>query len=43
MRVMLDTNVLVSAALNADGLPYLAFRKAVEYPNQGIMTSLNLA
>lgn len=37
MRVMLDTNVLVSAALNADGLPYLAFRKAVEYPNQGLV------
>lgn len=28
MRVLIDTNVLISAALNANGVPYQAYVKA---------------
>ena len=28
MRVLIDTNVLISAALKADGSPWLAYQKA---------------
>ena len=28
MRVLIDTNVLISAALRADGTPWLAYQKA---------------
>lgn len=33
MRVLIDTNILVSAALSSGGIPYMAFQKAVTYPN----------
>ena len=32
MRVLIDTNILISAALNSNGTPYRAFIKAVSYP-----------
>jgi hypothetical protein len=31
MKVLIDTNVLVSAALNPDGVPAEAYRKAASY------------
>ena len=37
MKVLIDTNILISAALNSKGTPYLAFVKAVSYPNHGII------
>lgn len=37
MKVLIDTNILISAALNPDGTPSAAFIKAVCYPNQGII------
>lgn len=34
MRVLIDTNVLISAALNVDGVPYQAYVKAASnFPN----------
>lgn len=42
MKVMIDTNVLFSAALNANGTPFKAFAKAVSAPNQGIICKQNI-
>ena len=37
MNVLIDTNILISAALNHKGTPYRAFTKAVSYPNHGLV------
>ena len=37
MRVLIDTNVLFSAALNPNGTPFQAYVKAVTPPNTGII------
>ena len=37
MKVLIDTNILISAALSNNGLPYQAFAKAVSYPNHGVI------
>ena len=37
MRVLIDTNVLISAALSANGIPYQAYVKAASYPNRGLI------
>ncbi|EOS70834.1 hypothetical protein C818_01432 [Lachnospiraceae bacterium MD308] len=42
MRVLIDTNVLISAALNADGVPYQAYVKAASYPNHGMICEQNV-
>ena len=42
MRVLIDTNVLISAALSADGVPFLAYIKAVSYPNRGLICEQNV-
>ncbi len=42
MRVLIDTNVLISAALNGDGLPFKAYVKAVTYPNHGLICEQNV-
>lgn len=42
MRVLIDTNILISAALNARGTPYKAFIKAVTYPNKGMICDQNI-
>lgn len=42
MRVLLDTNVLISAALNADGIPFQAYVKAASYPNRGLICEQNV-
>ena len=42
MRVLIDTNVLISAALNADGTPYRAYVKAASYPNRGLICEQNV-
>lgn len=39
---MIDTNILISAALNANGTPYKAYIKAVTFPNQGIVCDQNI-
>lgn len=42
MRVLIDTNVLISAALNANGTPYLAYVKAASSPNRGLICEQNV-
>ncbi len=42
MRVLIDTNVLISAALSANGVPYQAYVKAASYPNHGLICEQNV-
>ena len=42
MRVLIDTNVLISAALNPDGIPFQAYQKAASYPNHGPICEQNV-
>ena len=42
MRVLIDTNVLISSALSANGVPYQAYVKAVTYPNHGLICEQNV-
>ena len=42
MRILIDTNVLISAALNPEGVPYQAYAKAASYPNQGFICEQNI-
>ena len=42
MRVLIDTNVLISAALSANGTPYQAYVKAASYPNRGLICEQNV-
>lgn len=41
MRILIDTNVLISAALNTSSTPYLAYVKAASYPNHGLICEQN--
>ena len=38
MRIFIDTNILISAALNPEGTPAKAFIKAVVFPNKGMIS-----
>lgn len=42
MRILIDTNILISAAVNSHGTPYKAYLKAVTYPNKGIICDQNI-
>ena len=42
MRVLIDTNVLISAALNAESAPFQAYVKAASYPNRGLICEQNV-
>jgi putative PIN family toxin of toxin-antitoxin system len=42
MRVLLDTNILISASGNAAGAPYQAFLKAISAPNKAIVCDQNI-
>ena len=42
MRVLIDTNVLISAALSANGTPFQAYVKATSYPNRGLICEQNV-
>ena len=42
MRVLIDTNILISAASSSKGTPYQAFIKAVTYPNHGMVCEQNI-
>lgn len=42
MRVLIDTNILISSALSASGTPFLAYCKAVTYPNRGMVCEQNI-
>jgi len=42
MRVLIDTNILVSAALNIESTSYKAYVKAVTHPNRGMVCDQNI-
>jgi putative PIN family toxin of toxin-antitoxin system len=42
MRVLIDTNILISAALFPDSVPARAYEKAVTQPNRGLVCQQNL-
>lgn len=42
MRILIDTNVLISAALSANGVPFQAYIKATSYPNHGLICEQNV-
>lgn len=42
MRVLIGTNVLISAALSANGVPFQAYVKAASYPNHGLLCEQNV-
>ncbi len=42
MRVLIDTNVLISAALWPNGTPWQAYQKAALYPNHGLICEQNV-
>lgn len=42
MRVLIDTNVLISAALSANGTPYQAYVKVASYQNHGLICEQNV-
>lgn len=42
MRVLIDTNVLISAALSPNGVPFQAYVKAASYPNHGLICEQNV-
>ncbi len=42
MRVLIDTNVLISAALNPTGVLSQAYQKAASYPNRGLICEQNV-
>lgn len=42
MKVLIDTNVLISAALSADSTPFQTYVKAASYPNHGLICEQNV-
>ena len=42
MRVLIDTNVPISAALSVTGTPFQAYIKAASYPNRGLICEQNV-
>lgn len=42
MKVLIDTNILISAALSQNGTPFKAYVKAVTYPYAGIICEQNI-
>ena len=41
MRILIDTNILVSAILG-NGTPFQAYTKAVSFPNKGVICTQNV-
>lgn len=42
MRILIDTNVLIFAALSAHGISFQAYVKAASYPNHGLICGQNI-
>ena len=42
MVIFIDTNILISAALNSKGTPFLAFKKAITLPNRAVICQQNI-
>jgi hypothetical protein len=37
MRILIDTNVLISAILNPKGTPFQAYLRTVSFPNHALI------
>ena len=42
MKVLIDTNILISAALFPNSIPFKAYAKAVSFPYQAIVCEQNI-
>lgn len=42
MRILIDTNVLISAALSSNGIPFRSYVKATSHPNHGLICEQNV-
>lgn len=42
MRILIDTNVLISAILNPKGTPFQAYLRAVSFPNHALICDQNI-
>ncbi|WP_363174772.1 putative toxin-antitoxin system toxin component, PIN family [uncultured Pseudoramibacter sp.] len=42
VKVFIDTNILISAALFPNSIPFQAYCRAVSYPNSAIICDLNI-
>lgn len=42
MKILIDTNILISAALSNTGTPFKAYIKAVSYPNTAVVCDQNI-
>ena len=42
MRVLIDTNVLISDAQKPKGVPFQAYKKAASYPHHGLICEQNV-
>ena len=42
IKVLIDTNIIISAALSDKGTPYAAYMKAVTYPYRGVICDQNI-
>ena len=42
IKVLIDTNIMISAALSSTGTPYAAYMKAVTYPYRGVVCDQNV-
>lgn len=42
MKILIDTNILISAALNSNSVPAKAFYKAITCPNKGVICEQNI-
>jgi len=42
VRVLIDTNILISASLSNEGTSYQAYVKAVTHPNSGVICDQNI-
>lgn len=42
MKIFIDTNVLISAALSPYSVSYKAYKRAVSYPNHAVICDQNV-
>lgn len=42
IKVLIDTNIIISAALSDKGTPFAAYMKAVTYPYRGVVCDQNI-
>ena len=42
MKVLIDANILISAALSSGSTPFLAYAKAVTHPNHAVVCEQNI-